>query len=86
MSSRIRFVLFLTNGDGSVVLIVVISKIACCIQYGITPETTYRLQQLCWKLLCRPRLARIILRTDFNSPSQEMFQELGWSPVPNRIK
>ena len=29
--------------------------------------------------------ARIILRTDFNTPSQEMFQELGWSPVPNRI-
>ena len=31
------------------------------------------------------RAARIILRTDFNTPSQEMFQELGWLPVPNRI-
>ena len=31
------------------------------------------------------RAARIILRTDFNTPSQEMFEELGRLPVPNRI-
>ena len=43
-SSRIRFVLFLTSGDGSIALSVQFSKIAFCIQYGITPETIYRLQ------------------------------------------
>ena len=35
-SSRIRFVLFLTSGDGSIALSVLFSKIACCIQYGIS--------------------------------------------------
>ena len=38
------FVLFLTSDDGSIALSVSFSKIACCIQYGITPETTYRLR------------------------------------------
>ena len=32
------------------------------------------------------RAARIILRTDFNTPSEQLFKELGWSSVPNRIK
>ena len=32
------------------------------------------------------RAARIILRTDFHTPSERMFKELGWSSVPNRIK
>ena len=45
-SSRIRFVIFVTSGDGDVALCVLFSKIACCIQCGITPEatleTTYR--------------------------------------------
>ena len=49
-SSRIRFVIFLTSGDGNVALSVLFSKkawcICCCIQYGITPEAspdaTYR--------------------------------------------
>ena len=36
-------------------------------------------------LKLRRRAAQIILRTDFNTPSQEMFRELRWSPVPNRI-
>ena len=29
---------------------------------------------------------RIILRSDFHTPSERMFKELGWSSVPNRIK
>ena len=32
------------------------------------------------------RAARIILRTDFNTPSEQLFKELGWSSVPNKIK
>ena len=31
------------------------------------------------------RAARIILRTDFNTPSEQLFKELGWSSVSNRI-
>ena len=30
------------------------------------------------------RAARIILKTDYNTPSPEMFAELGWPTVPNR--
>ena len=25
-------------------------------------------------------------RTDFNTPSEQLFKELGWSSLPNRIK
>ena len=32
------------------------------------------------------RAARLILCTDFHTPSERMFKELGWSSVPNRIK
>lgn len=32
------------------------------------------------------RAARIILRAEFNTPSEQMFIELGWASVPNRIK
>ena len=32
------------------------------------------------------RAARIILNAEFNSPSEQMFNELGWFSVPNRIK
>ena len=62
------------------------SYILPCIDYGsitwgsASSSNIERLNKL------QKRAARIILRTDFNTPSQEMFQELGWSPVPNRIK
>ena len=60
------------------------SYILPCIDYGsITwgsaSSNIKRLNKL------QKRAAQIILRTDFNTPSQQMFQELGWSPVPNRI-
>ena len=61
------------------------SYILPCIDYGsitwgsASSSHIERLNKL------RKRAAQIILRTDFNTPSQEMFQELGWSPVPNRI-
>ena len=32
------------------------------------------------------RAARIILNAEFNAPSEQMFNELGWFSVPNRIK
>ena len=45
-SCRIMFVIFLTSADGDVALCILFSKIACCIQCGITSEatleTTYR--------------------------------------------
>ena len=62
------------------------SYILPCIDYGsitwgsASSSNIERLNKL------QKRAAPIILRTDFNTPSQEMFQELGWSPVPNRIK
>ena len=62
------------------------SYILPCIDYGSRTwrsASSLHIERLN-KLQKRP--ARIILRTDFNTPSQEMLQELGWSPVPNRIK
>ena len=62
------------------------SYILPCIDYGsitwgsASSSNIERLNKL------QKRAARIILRTDFNTPSQEMFEELGWSPVPYRIK
>ena len=32
------------------------------------------------------RAARIILRTDFTTPSADMFKQLGWAPVANRLQ
>ena len=61
------------------------SYILPCIDYGsITwgSASSLHLERLN-KL--QKRAARIILRTDFNTPSQEMFQELGWLLVSNRI-
>ena len=62
------------------------SYILPCIDYGsITWGSASSSNIECLNKL-QKRAARIILRTDFNTPSQEMFQELGWSPVSNRIK
>ena len=61
------------------------SYILPCIDYGsITwgSASSLHLERLN-KL--QKRAARIILRTDFDTPSQEMFQELEWLAVPNRI-
>ena len=32
------------------------------------------------------RAARIILNAEFNAPSEQIFNELGWFSVPNRMK
>ena len=41
-SSRMRFVLFVTSVDGNIALSVLFRKTACCFQYRITLEATYR--------------------------------------------
>ena len=61
------------------------SYILPCIDYGSITWGSASSSHIERLINLQKRAARIILRTDFNTPSQEMFQELGWSPVPNRI-
>ena len=34
---------------------------------------------------CKKRVARIILKADYTTPSEDTFQRLGWMPVAKRI-
>ena len=61
------------------------SYILPCIDYGSITWGSASSLYLEHLNKLQKRAARIILRTDFNTPSQEMFQELGWLPVLNRI-
>lgn len=55
------------------------------IDYGSNTWGTTSKQNIERLAKLQKRAARIILNADFNTPSAEMFTELGWQSIPNRL-
>ena len=61
------------------------SSISPCIDYGSVTWGSASSSQIQRLNKLQNRAAQILLRTNFNTPSQQMFQELGWPLVPKII-
>ena len=61
------------------------SYILPCIDYGSVTWGSASSSQIQRLNKLQKRAGQIILCTNFNTSSQQMFQVLGWPPVPNRI-
>ena len=62
------------------------SYIIPLIDYGSVIWGSTSSSNLDWLLKLQKRAARIILKADFRTPSVDMFRELGWQSIENRVK